>query len=326
MDIVLLIVGFVMILFGANYMTDGASAIAKRLGVSDFVVGLTVVSIGTSAPELVVSLIAALEGAPSMSIGNIVGSNIFNILMIIGVVAIIKPIKVPTSILVGDAIWMLLSSLVMFVVGLSPELGAGPRVLTRVSAMMFLIFFVLFLFNTLKNARQPDPTKTDDGLAAPVEEIKLLPLWKSLLFLLGGLGVLVLGGEWFVDGATGIAHALGWSEALIGLTILAVGTSLPEFAASVTAAIKGMPGLSVGTVLGSCIFNVFFVLGLAGSITPMAFGNIGTVDVSVMLLAAILFLLFGFVYGHRTIKRAEGGILVGVFIGYMIYLFLGLNS
>lgn len=324
MDIVLLITGFAMILFGANYMTDGSAAIAKRLGVSDFVVGLTIVSIGTSAPELVVSLIAALEGAPSMSIGNIVGSNIFNILMILGVVAVIKPIKVPTSILIGDAIWMLLSSLVMFVVGLSPELGAGDRVLTRVSAMIFLMLFMLFLMNTLKNAKQPDPTKKQDD--SQVAVIKQLPLWKSLLFLFGGLGVLVLGGEWFVNGATGLARTLGWSEALIGLTILAVGTSLPEFAASVTAAIKGMPGLSVGTVIGSCIFNVFFVLGLAGSITPMAFGNIGVVDVSVMLLAAILFLLFGFVYGHRTIRRPEGAVMVAVYVAYMVYCFMNTTA
>ncbi len=324
MDIVLLIIGFALILGGANYMTDGASAIAKRLGVSDFVVGLTVVSIGTSAPELVVSLIAALEGAPSMSIGNIVGSNIFNILMIIGIVAIIKPIKVPATILTGDAIWMLLSSLVMFVVGLSPELGAGPRELTRVSSLMFLMFFIIFMMNTLKNAKQPDPTK--DPEAAPVEEIKQLPLWKSLLFLFGGLGALVLGGEWFVDGATGIAHYLGWSEALIGLTILAVGTSLPELAASTMAAVKGLPGLSVGTVLGSCVFNVFFILGIAGSITPMAFGNIGVVDVGVMLLAAVLFLLFGFVYGHRIIKRVEGGVMVAIYIAYMVYLYMNLNA
>lgn len=320
MDIVLLIAGFVMILFGANYMTDGSAAIAKRLGVSDFVVGLTVVSIGTSAPELVVSLIAALDGAPSMSIGNVVGSNIFNILMILGVVAVIKPIKVPTSILVGDAVWMLLSSLVMFAVGLSPELGAGGRELTRVSALMFLMFFILFLMNTLKNAKQPDSTNNPDG--STVGKIKQLSLCKSLIFLFGGLGVLVLGGQWFVDGATGLARMLGWSEALIGLTILAVGTSLPEFAASVTAAVKGMSGLSVGTVLGSCIFNVFFILGIAGSITPMAFGNIGVVDVSVMLLAAVLFLLFGFVYGHRTIKRAEGAVMVTVYIAYMVYCFI----
>lgn len=323
MDIILLLAGFLLILGGANYMTDGASAVAKRLGVSDFVVGLTVVSIGTSAPELVVSLIAAFEGAPSMSIGNIVGSNIFNILIIIGIVAVIKPIKVPTSILTGDAVWMLLSSLVVFIVGLSPELGAGPRVLTRVSGMMFLVFFSLFLMNTLKNAKQPDPTKDPAG-GAPVEEIKMLPLWKSLVFLFGGLGALVLGGEWFVDGATGIARYLGWSEALIGLTILAVGTSLPELAASIMAAVKGLPGLSVGTVLGSCVFNVFFVLGLAGSITPMAFGSIGVVDVSVMLLAAILFMLFGFVYGHRVIKRVEGVTMVAVYLAYMIYLYVNI--
>lgn len=321
MDIILLIVGFVMILGGANYMTDGAAAIARRLGVSDFIVGLTIISIGTSAPELVVSIIAAIEGAPSMSIGNIVGSNIFNVLMIIGIVALIKPISVPTKVLIGDAFWMFLSAASLFIIGLAPELGAGPRTLTRVCGLLLLLFFALFMKGTIQNAKQP----TDGDTPAP-EAVKTMKPWLSLLSLFGGLTVLVVGGQWFVDGATGIARTLGWSEGLIGLTILAVGTSLPELAASVTAAIKGQPGLSIGTVIGSCIFNVFFVLGLAGSITPLAFGNIGLVDLGVMLVSAILFILMGFFYGHRVIKRLEGAIMVGIYIAYMAYLYLTLTA
>lgn len=321
MDIILLIIGFAMILCGANYMTDGSAAIAKRMGISDFIVGLTIVSVGTSAPELVVSLIAAFDGSPSMSIGNIVGSNIFNVLMSIGVVAMIKPINVPTRILLGDAFWMFLASAALLIVGISPELGSGPRILTRVCGLLFLLFFVLFMKGTIQNAKAPDPTSDPDGQPS---EIKALAVWRSLLYLVGGLTVLVLGGQWFVDGATGIAHALGWSEGLIGLTILAVGTSLPELAASVTAAIKGKPGLSVGTVIGSCIFNVFFVLGLASSITPLAFGNIGLVDLGVMFLSAVLFITMGFVYGKRVIKRSEGAIMVIVYIAYMVYLYVNL--
>ncbi len=315
MDIVFLLVGFVLILGGANFMTDGCAAVAKRLGVSDFVIGLTIVSIGTSAPEFIVSLLAALEGAPAMSIGNIVGSNIFNILMIIGVVAILRPISVPKTVLTGDAIWMLVSSAAMLFVGLAPELGAGPRTLTRVCGLLFILFFALFLTQALNKPKET----ADDS-----EQIKTMPLWRSLLYLFGGLGVLVWGGEWFVDGATGLARMLGWSEALIGLTILAVGTSLPELAASITAALKGMSGLSVGTVIGSCIFNVFFVLGCAGTITPMPFGNIGLVDLGVLMLSALLFLLFGFVFGNKVIKRWEGAVMVVIYIAYLVYLYMNI--
>ncbi len=296
-------------------MTDGCAAVAKRLGVSDFVIGLTIVSIGTSAPEFIVSLLAALEGAPAMSIGNIVGSNIFNILMIIGVVAILRPISVPKTVLTGDAIWMLVSSAAMLFVGLAPELGAGPRTLTRVCGLLFILFFALFLTQALNKPKET----ADDS-----EQIKTMPLWRSLLYLFGGLGVLVWGGEWFVDGATGLARMLGWSEALIGLTILAVGTSLPELAASITAALKGMSGLSVGTVIGSCIFNVFFVLGCAGTITPMPFGNIGLVDLGVLMLSALLFLLFGFVFGNKVIKRWEGAVMVVIYIAYLVYLYMNI--
>ncbi len=296
-------------------MTDGSAAVAKRLGVSDFVIGLTIVSIGTSAPEFIVSLLAAIEGAPAMSIGNIVGSNIFNILMIIGIVAILRPITVPKTVLTGDAIWMLVSSAAMLIVGLAPELGAGPRVLTRVCGLLFVLFFALFLTQALNK-----PKEASDE----TEEIKTLPLWRALLYLFGGLGVLVWGGEWFVDGATGLARTLGWSEALIGLTILAVGTSLPELAASITAALKGMAGLSVGTVIGSCIFNVFFVLGCAGTITPMPFGNIGLVDLGVLMLSAVLFLFFGFVFGNKVIKRWEGIVMAVIYIAYLVYLYINI--
>ena len=320
MNIILLIVGFALILGGANYMTDGSAAIAKRLGVSDFVIGLTIISIGTSAPELVVSLIAAIEGAPSMSIGNIVGSNIFNILMIIGVVALIRPIHVPTNILTVDGLWMFISAAALFVVGMAPELGAGPRVLTRVASIMFLLFFMLFMRNAFANARNVEPGREEST------QVRQMPLWRSLLLLLAGLGALVLGGEWFVDGATGIARALGWSDALIGLTILAIGTSLPELAASVAAALKGLSGLSVGTVIGSCIFNIFFVLGVAGSITPMAFGNIGPVDLGVLLGASILFLICGFLVGHRVIKRSEGALMVAIYVAYMFYLYVNIAA
>jgi K+-dependent Na+/Ca+ exchanger family protein len=323
MDILMLLIGFALILGGANFMTDGSAAVAKRLGITDLVIGLTVVSIGTSAPELVVSLIAAFSGAPSMSIGNIVGSNIFNILVIIGVVAIIKPIKVPPTVLTGDAFWMLVSSLAVFIVGLSPELDGSQRVLTRVAGLFFLMFFALYMKNTFDHAKSPSTADEDGGGETKIKE---LPLWRALVYLFGGLGTLVLGGEWFVDGATGLARALGWSEGLIGLTILAVGTSLPELAASITAALKGLPGLSIGTVVGSCVFNVFFVLGIAGSITPMAFGNIGLVDLSVMLAASVLFIVFGFFIGHRVIKRSEGILMVAIYIAYMVYLYMNLSA
>lgn len=319
MYILLLIIGLALIIVGANFMTDGSAAIAKKFGLSDFIVGLTIVAMMTSAPELVVSLTGALKGAPSMAIGNIVGSNIFNILFIVGVVAAIKPIRIGRGILVNDMPLVILSSVVLLIMGLAPQLDGNPMALTRVDGLILLIFFAIFMRYTLHAARTAGPA--GDSAAAAQPEIKPLPMGRAIIYLLGGLAALIFGGQWFVNGATQLARTLGWSEGLIGLTILAAGTSFPELATSVVAARKGMPGLCIGNVIGSCIFNIFFVLGATAAILPMPFGNITLFDLIVLTAASLLFLIVGRFYGSRVINRAEGWGMLAAYVAYIICLY-----
>lgn len=232
MDIVWLVAGLVLILVGANILTEGASAIARRIGVSELVVGLTVVAFGTSAPELAISVLAAVGGSAPLAIGNVVGSNIFNILVIIGVTALVRPIVMERSVMTMEIPMVLLSSVVLLVLGNSGWLnGYGGNEVSRVAGIFLLVFFLLFMRYTFASARHPDFSGKD---AAPsggsVDEKPPMAVWKSVLFVLGGLAALVWGGDRFVEGASGIAQGLGVSEAVIGLTIVAAGTSLPELA------------------------------------------------------------------------------------------------
>lgn len=315
MDIVWLLLGLVLILVGANALTDGASSIAKRWGVSDLVVGLTVVAFGTSAPELAISLVSALQGSAPMAIGNVVGSNIFNIFVIIGVVAMVRPIKVGKSIMVNELPLVLLSSLALLAVGSGNYLGvAGERILNRPEGILFLLFFMIFMRYTFSQAKKGAPGDPSEETGAARQT---MPMWKSVIWVLGGLAGLVYGGDRFVAGASGIASSLGMSDALIGLTIVAAGTSLPELATSVTAAIKGNPGIAIGNVIGSNIFNIFLVLGLTGTIAPLPFGGITVYDLLVMTLAAVMFYMLSWKFGERTINRWEGAILLVCYVSYL---------
>lgn len=322
MDIVWLVAGLVLILVGANILTEGASAIARRIGVSELVVGLTVVAFGTSAPELAISVLAAVGGSAPLAIGNVVGSNIFNILVIIGVTALVRPIVMERSVMTMEIPMVLLSSVVLLVLGNSGWLnGYGGNEVSRVAGIFLLVFFLLFMRYTFASARHPDFSGKD---AAPSgvsgDEKPPMAVWKSVLFVLGGLAALVWGGDRFVEGASGIAQGLGVSEAVIGLTIVAAGTSLPELATSVVAAVKGRPGLALGNVIGSNIFNVLMVLGLSATIRPLPFGGIGNFDLGTLLVASVLFWLFGWLFRERTITRAEGAVLVAVYVGYVAVL------
>ena len=252
MNIILFIIGLLLILGGANFMTDGASALARRMGMSDFMVGLTVVSMMTSAPELVVSL----DGT-SMEV-------------------------------------------------------------TRVDGILLFLFFLVFMRFTFAQAKKaPDPVVAEDSV-----QKKSLPLWKALIYVCGGLAGLVLGGQWFVDGASGIARSLGMSGAMIGLTIIAAGTSLPELATSVVAALKGSPGICIGNVIGSNIFNIFFVLGVTSIVKPLPFGGIDIFDLSVLMVASLLFWAVGWFVGNRTIRRSEGAVMMLIYIAYVTTLCL----
>lgn len=319
LDFILLFGGLALILAGANVLTDGSSALAKRWGVSDLVIGLTVVAFGTSAPELVISVISAINGNPGIAVGNVVGSNIFNILVIIGLVALFRPIYMQKSLLNNDLPLVMLSSAGLLAIGASDLLGVpGKPTVTRVDGILLILFFLIFLRYTFASAKGADgPEEVEKG-----SEIKPMPLWKSALWIVGGLAGLVFGGEIFVNGASGIARSFGVSDAVIGLTIVAAGTSLPELATSLTAALKGKTGIAVGNVIGSCIFNVFLVLGVSATIFPLPFGEIGMPDLLVLMVASALFWIFGRWYKVQTVTRAEGVILFLLYIAYIAYLII----
>ncbi|MDE6268776.1 MAG: calcium/sodium antiporter [Muribaculaceae bacterium] len=322
MNIVWLVVGLILILAGANALTDGAASIARRMGISDLVVGLTVVAFGTSAPELAISVISASAGNASLAIGNVVGSNIFNILIIIGVTAMVRPIVVEKSVMSLEIPMVILSSVLLLVLGNSGWLdGSGINQVSRVSGIFLLVFFLLFMRYTFASAKRPELSVSEKDPAE--DEKKTAPemaVWKAVVFVLAGLAALVWGGDKFVDGASGIASALGVSDAVIGLTIVAAGTSLPELATSIVAAVKGKPGLAIGNVIGSNIFNVLMVLGLAGTITPLPFGTIGNLDLLTLLSASVVFWLFGWFFRPRTITRWEGAVMALGYVAYVLVL------
>jgi cation:H+ antiporter len=313
-----LIGGLVLILVGATGLTDGSATMARRLGVTDMVIGLTVVAFGTSAPELAISIMSACQHNAELAIGNVVGSNVFNVCAIIGITALVKPIKLSHSVMVNEIPLVVLSALALLVLGNAPLLdGASERVLTRTGGIILLLFFLVFMRYTFAAAKTANAT---DPAAQSGASYKDMPIWKAVLYVILGLAALVIGGDVFVDGASGIARSLGVSDAVIGLTIVAAGTSLPELATAIVAATKGHTDIAVGNVIGSNIFNIFLVAGCTATITPLTFGAIGNVDLLTLTGACLLFWLFGGVYGKRTIQRLEGAILLISYITYMIYL------
>lgn len=316
LDILFLIGGLALILIGANSLTDGSAAVAKKWGVSDLVIGLTIVALGTSAPELVVSLMSSFSGSTEMAIGNVVGSNIFNVLMIVGVTAVVLPIKVAKTNMTNEIPLVILSALaVVFCANDMLLDGASENILSRIDGIILLLFFAIFMrytFSIAKNGTSPDND-------APV---KSMPGWKSALFILLGLAGLIFGGQLFVDGASNVARALGASESLIGLTLVAGGTSLPELATSVTAALKKNSGIAIGNVIGSNIFNSFFILGTSATITPLKLGGITNFDMAVLVGSALLFWFVGWFFKTRTITRIEGALMVTCYIAYTTVLIM----
>lgn len=340
LSVLFFFLGIALIIGGANALTDGAAALARRLGLSPLMVGLTIVAFGTSAPELVVSLTSALKGSSDISLGNVIGSNTFNVLAIGGSVALIAPLKVTRSTIKQEIPLMLLASLVVSVMvfdSFFSGTGASVNVISRSEGLVLLGFFAIFLAYTIAISKPqesapllstpPATAATSTELEAPLTDEdtpikKHKPIWVLLLMIVLGLGGLVLGGQLFVDGATDIARVLGMSEAVIGLTLVAAGTSMPELATSVVAALKGEHELAVGNIVGSGLFNIFFILGITASITPIYVSGLGELDFAVMVVSAALLYLFAVFYGERTISRLEGGLLFGGYLAYTTYLLL----
>lgn len=325
LSIAYLIAGLALILVGANILTDGSAALARRIGISDLIVGLTVVAFGTSTPELVISVLSAARDTAGLAVGNVVGSNIFNILVIVGITAIVRPISVGRGIMSTEIPLVILSSLLLIVMANGPLLDGAPlSVITRVDGIILLIFFILFMRETLVRSRRrpaPAPEAASGPTAKPAAAAATeMPLAKSLIFIVLGLAGLIIGGDRFVAGASDIARGMGVSDAVIGLTIVAVGTSLPELAASVAAALKGNSDMALGNVIGSNVFNIFLVLGAAATVRPLPLGDVTAVDLGTLMGASLLFWICGWLVGRRTITRGEGVMLTALYVAYMVWL------
>lgn len=319
LDTVFFIVGLALIVKGADWLTDGAASVAHRLGIPTLVVGLTIVAIGTSAPEFVVSMMGALKGSPDIAIGNVVGSNIFNIFGIIGCTALISPIVMTRSNVVRDLPIMVLTQVVLFIMLLDVVLSnEQTNSLSRADGLILLCLFVMFLYYTVRLARGKGTEKTE---GTEIEKEKERSGWQILLMIVGGLGALIMGGDWMVSGASGIAKAMGVSEAIIALTIVSIGTSAPELATSIMAARKGDNDMAVGNIVGSVVFNTLLILGASATVYPLPMVGITMVDMYTLLAAAFLFWGFGFFGGKRyVITRGEGLLMVLLQVAYYVYL------
>ncbi|MBQ8711399.1 MAG: calcium/sodium antiporter [Prevotella sp.] len=317
LNIVFIIVGVALVLWGADRLTEGASALARKMSVPEIVIGLTIVAAGTSAPELFVSLVSALKGTPDMAVGNVVGSNIFNTLLIVGCAAMVSPMVIAKTTVKKDIPFTVIASLMLLIVCMDGWRSAdiGGNVITRLDGIVLLAGFVLFMVYTFQVAMK----KETDEAPASAEPVNV---WKSLLFVVVGLACLIFGSNLFVDSATSVARQLNISEGVIGLTIVAGGTSLPELATSVVAARKGRSAIAIGNVIGSNVFNILLILGLTATITPMQLEGITVVDLSVMMGSILL--LWGFCYTKYTVARWEGAVLSVAFLGYMGWLLANL--
>ena len=303
-QVLLLIFGIVVVLKSADWLTNGAVGLATKLGISQIVIGLTIVAIGTSMPEFFVSIVSAIKGTPDLAVGNIVGSNIFNVLLIVGVAATVAPIAIQRATVRRDIPIAIVASIMLTFMMLDDNIS-------RIDALILFAAFIAFIWITLRNSKNDANEK--DALTE-----KVIPTWKSVLFIIFGLVGLVLGSNIFVDNASSLAHGWGISDAVIGLTIVAGGTSLPELATSAVAARKGDSGIAIGNVLGSNVFNILMILGLTGIISPMHIQNITYIDMAVMVISMALFWLFSFT--KLRVERWEGCVLIACFLGYITWL------
>lgn len=310
-QILLLIAGLVLILLGANYLVDGSSSIAKRFGISEFVIGLTIVGIGTSTPEMVVSFLSAFQGKADMAIGNVVGSNIFNTLMILGATALVAPMIITRSNLKKDIPINIGVTVLLIILGMNFTIfGYGNDQLSRIDGLVLLAIFAWYLWSSFKN----DTTEDENSEIA----VKNVPV--SILMIIAGLAGLIIGGKLFVNSATELAKMFGVSDKFIAITVMAAGTSMPELATCIVAALKGRGQLALGNILGSNISNILLILGGAAVIHPLSFTGMTPVDLGAVLLSCIIIFLCAHMFKKKEIDRAEGIILLLMEAGYMWYL------
>ena len=302
MNILYIIFGIAMVLWGAGKLTDGATAMASRMQVPPMVIGLTVVAMGTSMPEFFVSLVSALKGTGNLAAGNVVGSNIFNATLIVGATALVAPMAIAKSTVTKDIPFAVLASVLLVLLGLDGNIS-------RMDAALLFAVFIAFMVCTVRSARKGGGNN---------ENVKEMPVWRAATFFLLGLACLIVGSNLFVDGATKVASLLGVSDAVIGLTVVAGGTSLPELATSIVAARKGQCAIAMGNVIGSNVTNILMIIGITGIISPMEISGISWIDLTVMLVSMALLWMFSFT--KYTVARWEGALIVAMFACYMSWL------
>ena len=308
LNILFIVVGIALVLWGADRLTDGAVAVAEKMKMPQIVIGLTIVAMGTSMPEFCVSFISALKGTSDLAVGNIVGSNIFNALLIVGVSALVAPMTIMETTVRMDIPFALVASALLLIMCLDGDIS-------RLDAGILFVMFLIFMYMTLKGAKKQGAAAEE---AIEGEGKKPMVTWLSVVWILVGLLCLIGGSNLFVEGATAVATNLGVSEAVIGLTIVAGGTSLPELATSVVSARKGNSGIAIGNALGSNVFNILAILGITGMITPMTLKGITYIDLSMLVISIMLVWLFSFT--KYKIERWEGAVLTAVFVGYIYSL------
>lgn len=309
-NLILLLIGLGLVVLGADWLVNGASSIARRAGISEFVIGLTIVGFGTSCPELVVSLTGAIEGNSDISVGNVVGSNIFNALFILGLTALVLPVGMTDKNRRIDIPITLVVTILLVVLGITGSMS-GP-VISRWEGVVMLLVFSAYLFYCFKSDSKDEFPETQQAT---------LSFPKAIALTLTGLAGLIFGGDLFVDSATALARQIGVSDKFIAVTILAGGTSLPELATSLTAAIRGKEQLALGNILGSNVFNAMLILGLSSIITPLSFASMTIVDIAALILSSVLLLIWAYT-GHRNrIDRWEGAAMLLCYVAYNVFLF-----
>ncbi len=319
-DILILIAGLALILLGANYLVDGSSDIAKRFGISDFIIGMTIVGIGTSTPEMVVSFLSAAQGNAEIAVGNVIGSNMFNTLMILGITAIISPLALTSNNIKKDIPFTLLAVCTLFFAGSDILLdNASSNIISRTDGLMLLSLFGVFMAYTIYSSQSTGKSSPDMAEnTSATENTKQKPMWLSAIMVIGGLAGLIYGGDLFVASASSIAKMLGVSDAVIAVTIMAGGTSLPELASCVAAALKKNTDIALGNVIGSNVANIFMILGGSAVIHPLGMSNIGQFDFGTLLLASLLLFIAAFTFKKRALDRIEGVLFVAIYIAYVV--------
>lgn len=311
-----IIIGFILLIKGADCLVDGASSIAKRFRISDLAIGLTIVAFGTSAPELVVNIFASLQNNSGIAIGNILGSNIVNIFMILGIASIIYPLKVTEGTVWKEIPLSLLAAVILGVTANDALIDGGEfSGLTRIDGIVFWAFFLVFMYYTFGIAKNGNNSES-------VDKSKIFGAGKSVLYIIAGIASLFVGGKFVVDGAVQIAQSFGVSELLIGLTIVAIGTSLPELATSVMAALKKNSDIAVGNIVGSNIFNIFFILGTSAIINPVQFNVVSNVDIMMTVSASFLLFIAMFVGKKHILERWQGITFVAIYVLYILFLLI----